>query len=380
LIADFLTAFHYKLHCRLLSANRPPPRMSLHHAACRALSLAALTVALQCGAFAQAPTVSLVGTAKRLPETELLPRLLPGSELARLGVSKPFIVEGEQTFRSGSVLIASEVIFRPGSKLIFAPSNFSQSVEQSVYLIARRVVVEASATPPVITWSGGLLAQRSPPPAGKAAPGAAGYDGSPGGRGADGADGSVGTAGRSPPILYLATKEILGGRIAIDWRGQDGGTGGAGQAGGEGGRGGSGRPASSSLFDCRRGPGDGGRGGDGGNGGSGGLGGRGGDGGLVVFLAMPEDVAPLAERIHLDVSPGAGGFSGPGGLPGNGGTGGERGRAAPPFCRDDARPGTQGDAGRLGSVVDQRGARGAEGAIAIGELTETQARAVGVLQ
>jgi len=346
----------------------------------RLLGIVAVSTCAYSAVFAQAVASSLVTTAKRLPESELLPRLLPAGELARFGVSKPFIIEGEQAFRSGAVLIASEIVFRPGSKLTLAPSISSLSGEQAVYLVARRIVVEPGPIPAVITWSGGSAPQSIPPPAGKAAPGMAGYDGSPGGRGADGASGSNGTAGRSPPILYLATREISGGRLAVDWRGQDGGSGGAGQTGGDGGRGGSGKPASSSLFDCRRGPGDGGQGGDGGNGGTGGLGGRGGDGGLVVLLAMPKDIGSLAERIQLDVLPGAGGFAGTGGAFGVGGAGGERGRAAPPFCRDDARPGNPGNPGRVGTTVEQRGTQGVEGSLAIGELTDTQARAVGVLR
>jgi hypothetical protein len=329
---------------------------------------------------AQVPATPSISSAKRLPESEVLPRLLPGSDLARLGVSKPFIVEGEQTFRAGSVLIASEIVFRPGSKLILAPAYASKGAEQAVYVIARRIVVEPSQSPPVITWSGGAVAQSVPPPAGKAAPGAAGYDGAPGGRGADGVSGSAGTPGRSPPVLHIATKEIVGARLAVDWRGQDGGAGGAGQAGGDGGRGGSGRPASSSIFDCRRGSGDGGRGGDGGNGGAGGLGGRGGDGGLFILLAMAKDVPQLAEKIQLDVSPGEAGSNGMPGARGEKGLGGERGRAAPPYCSDGARKGDEGNHGQVGAVTEQLAASGAVGSIAIGELTETQARAVGILK
>ena len=344
------------------------------------LALAA-TAASQFGARAEEVGTPAIASAKRLPEREFLPKLLPASELARLGYSKPFVVEGEVTFRSGPVLIASEIVFRPGSKLVLLPSFSQVGSEQAVYLIARRIVVEPGPKPALITWGGGSAISSSPPPVGKAAPGIAGYDGSAGGRGADGVVGSSGTTGRSPPIFYLATREIAGGTLAIDWRGQDGGSAGAGQAGGDGGRGGSGRPASSSLFDCRRGPGDGGPGGDGGNGGPGGPGGRGGDGGLFVLLATPADIPALAEKIRLDVAPGAGGFGGPGGPFGIGGLGGERGRAAPPFCRDDARPGAPGKNGLSGSAAtDQRDSKGAVGSVAVGELIESQANAIGILQ
>ena len=328
----------------------------------------------------QGSAADLVSAAKRLPESTLLPRLAPGSELARIGVSRPFIVEGEQTFRSGSVLIASEVIFRPGSKLILAPASLPSSGEQAVYLIAQRIVVEAGSRPAVISWNGSSVSLNSPPPAGKAAPGVSGYDGAPGGRGADGTTGSSGTTGRSAPIFYLATNEISGGRLAVDWRGQDGGSGGAGQTGGDGGRGGAGKPASSSFFDCRRGPGDGGKGGDGGDGGQGGAGGRGGDGGLFVLLMRPEHVLQVAEKILLDVSPGEGGLRGAGGGFGNGGPGGERGRAAPPFCQDDAKRGLSGADGKAAVTIEQRGEKGVPGTLAIGELIDIQAQSIGIMR
>jgi len=151
------------------------------------------------------------GEAKRLPERELLPKLLPANQLANLGVSTPFVIDGEQVFRSGSVLIASEIIFRPGSKLVLAPTSQSPGVDQAVYLVTRRIVVEPGKSPAIVTWGGSSASLSSPPPAGKAAPGAAGYDGAPGGPGANGANGSSGTPGRSPPTLYIATAEIAGG-------------------------------------------------------------------------------------------------------------------------------------------------------------------------
>lgn len=342
--------------------------------------LAATLVLWSCVAQTQA-LAPLVASAKRLPERELLPRLLPVLDLARLGYSEPFVVEGEVTFKSGSVLVASEIVFRPGAKLLLQPSISSQSGELAVYIVTQRIVVEPGQARALVTWVGGSASVSSPPPAGKGAPGPSGYDGSPGGKGADGTSGSPGTVGRSPPILYLATKEIVGGTLAIDWRGQDGGPGGTGQAGGDGGRGGAGKPASSSFFDCRRGPGDGGRGGDGGNGGTGGLGGRGGDGGLFVLLAMQSDISTLAASVQLDVSPGAGGVSGLGGTQGVKGVGGERGRAAPPFCQDDAKRGPDGSDGQPGTRPSQdRGPRGEPGAFAIGELTDGQARAIGILR
>lgn len=337
---------------------------------------------LQPNAVAANSTSDLIKFAERIPEAQMLPRLIPVTELARLGYSKPFIVQGTTVFTSGSILVASEIVFQQGSKLVLAPAMTPIGREQSVYLIARRIVVEPGPLPAVVSWAGSANTFISPVPAGKASPGAAGYDGSPGAVGSSGTNGNSGTAGRTPPILFLATREIVGGQLLIDWRGQDGGPGGAGQDGGDGGPGGNGSPASSSLFDCRRGPGDGGKGGNGGNGGSGGIGGRGGDGGQFVLLALPTEVATVGDKIRLDVSPGTGGPNGAGGGPGKGGAGGERGRAAPPFCRDDAKPGGPGQPGKTGGapIGEAPGASGLKGAAAVGELNDIQARAIGILE
>lgn len=162
---------------------------------------AALLAVIHPAVRAQGTLAPLAATAPRLPESELLPRLVPAFDVARFGYAKPFFVEGEHTFTSGAVLVASEVIFRPGSKLILVPGAAQSGRDAGVYLITRRIVVEAGGAPGIITWAGGATASSSPPPAGKGAPGAAGYDGSPGARGADGANGNPGTAGRAPPIF-----------------------------------------------------------------------------------------------------------------------------------------------------------------------------------
>jgi len=331
-------------------------------------------------AHAQGTSGAPIATARRLPENELLPKLVPAGEVGRFGYSKPYIVEGETPFTSGAVLVASEIRFRPGGKLVLSASPGQANREQAVYLVTRRIVVEPGAQPAIVTWAGSRTPISTAPPAGKAAPGAAGYDGSPGARGQDGTTGNNGTVGRSPPTLYIATRAI-DGQLVVDWRGQDGGPGGAGQSGGDGGHGGTGRPASASLFDCRSGAGDGGPGGDGGDGGTGGNGGRGGDGGLFVLLALPEEIPGIASRIVLDKTSGAGGLGGAGGEAGKGGPGGDPGRPAPPFCRDDGRRGKDGTSGRRGATqADNRGQPGLPGEIAVGELTEMQARAIGIVQ
>lgn len=318
--------------------------------------------------------------AKHLPEAELLPRLLPIEQLARFGVSKPYQVEGITTFDSGSVLVASEIVFAPGSQLVMASRP---SAEQGVYVVAHRITILPGQPAPVISWLGtAMMEQRSPPPVGKAQPGAAGFDGRQGGRGNDGAPGNSGLNGKTPPELYLSVTEIVGGSLNVDWRGQDGGPGGQGQEGGDGGNGGAGHPASSSAFDCRRGPGNGGPGGNGGNGGLGGEGGRGGDGGVVVLLAANDSIPHLTERLVVDVAPGIGGFGGLGGKAGLAGRGGPPGQSAPPWCRADAKPGEDGQPGNIGmSLLDKRGAQGVVGQLFVGELTPSQAKAaVGLSQ
>ena len=331
-------------------------------------------------AHAQGATGGAIASAKRIPENELLPKLVPVGEVARFGYSQALIVQGETAFTSGAVLVASEIRFRPGGKLVLSASPGQGNRERAVYLVTRRIVVEPGAQPAIVTWAGSRIPISEPPPAGKAAPGAAGYDGSPGSKGQNGTTGNNGTVGRTPPMLYIATREI-DGKLTVDWRGQDGGPGGTGQDGGDGGHGGAGRPASASLFDCRRGPGDGGAGGDGGDGGIGGSGGRGGDGGMFVLLAMPGDIPGIVSRISLDKASGTGGLGGAGGKYGAGGPGGTPGRPAPPFCRADGRVGAAGRDGMTGaSQADKRGQPGLPGEIAVGELTEMQARAIGIVQ
>jgi hypothetical protein len=96
-------------------------------------------------------------------------------------------------------------------------------------------------------------------------------------------------------------------------------------------------------------------------------------------LAIPKDIPAVTRQLKVDVSPGHGGYGGKGGPPGIGGREGERGRGAPPFCQDDANPGIQGKNGDTGTDLSEvRAADGAAGVIAIGELSEGQAKAIGI--
>src|SRR5690349_15365780 len=105
-------------------------------------SLTGLCLLVLLSTFSNGVMTAELERAERIPETVLLPRLLPPAELARLGALKPFIVEGEVTFRAGPVLFAPEVIFRPGSKLILAPSNLQMGGDRSVYFVAGKITVE----------------------------------------------------------------------------------------------------------------------------------------------------------------------------------------------------------------------------------------------
>ncbi len=173
------------------------------------------------------------------------------------------------------------------------------------------------------------------------AQGEAGWSGGGGNRGAQGAGG---------PQIELWALTMLG-RPAFDVRGQDGGQGGRGQPGGGGGRGGRGQPSHSTLVDCRRGPGYGGRGGNGGQGGPGGAGGDGGTGGKVRLFMPSTALAPyLSAGFVVEVSGGATGRGGDPGAGGQQGQGGEPGRASGRCRAAPDRRGEDGDRGLDGPV------------------------------
>ncbi len=189
------------------------------------------------------------------------------------------------------------------------------------------------------------------------APTADGRWGVEGERGIDGESGNAGVDGTDGPIIEIWCLDLTGG-VVIDVRGQDGGQGGPGQTGGRGGRGGKGQPSHSTVFDCRRGPGWGGRGGEGGRGGRGGTGGNGGHGGrfsLYAPVAVLERVGQHGFLIEeVGGSPGRGGDPG---HPGEGGEGGDPGEARGRCRPDSDRKGATGRRGNHGEV----GAPGRDG-------------------
>ena len=260
--------------------------------------------------------------------TDVLPVIVRIKRSVEAGLPPPYEIRGERLFKGGGVLAAEEIVFYPDSTLILA-SQYGEGDESAVQILTRKITILPGGKPPVITWQRtGILSV--PPLVGKSSPGRSG-----GGLGADGAPGSQGTSGNagypgmSAPTVYLAVNTVEGGRLYFDLRGQPGGPGGEGQAGGDGGVGQSGEPASSSLFDCKRGPGNGGRGGDGGIGGPGGRGGNGGDGGTLIILSLSSEELPILRNlVEVDFTPGGGGEGGKAGTPGAGGPGGSPGQEA----------------------------------------------------
>lgn len=278
------------------------------------------------------------------------------------GTDPPLIIEKEVPIDTATIASRS-VVLKSGSRLLL---RASMEVTQ---IIADELTVEGPAT---IAWAPIVPPDLEPPARGKAANGAPGRGaGASGTAGADGEPGNPGFAGQSAPSLeiYVRTANFKpGARLRIELKGLNGGKGGRGQDGGDGGVGARGTPASSSFFDCKRGPGRGGDGGKGGNGGTGGRGGRGGDGGdVTVFSSDPA----ITEMIVVAAEGGAPGGGGDKGLHGVGGEGGPEGQLAPPFCTSANRSGAKAPDGTDGSKgVD--GLAGTLGRFALVQISESQ--------
>jgi hypothetical protein len=266
-------------------------------------------------------------------------------------------VIGEAEILKAKELAARKLVLAPNSQLILLPTGGSAG-EPYYMIIAEEIEVPG---PAMITWAREDAIRQPPPDRGKAPNGAPGREeGANGEPGSDGDVGSPGFRGATAPSLILVTRKLTGpGRLFVDLRGQNGGPGGKGQDGGDGGPGARGRPASQSMFDCRRGPGAGGNGGNGGKAGPGGQGGVGGDGGSVIVLA--EDPKSITAQTIVLIAGGIGGAPGPKGNPGSGGRGGAEGPPAPPFCRGDSRDGSTGQNSTAQPAPASAGALGAEG-------------------
>jgi len=266
-----------------------------------------------------------------------------------------FVVDGDTLF-SSQLLTAKEVVFKPGSRLIFADSTLATA--SHFFIVADRIVVEDPSKPGVITW------QRVTPPGpgerGQAASASSGSgEGANGGAGPEGTTGSTGISGLNAPQLTVFTRNVGAGGLVVDFRGGDGGEGGIGQIGGDGGagaQGGSARQARQGLPfggtawlpSCESGPGKGGDGGAGGKGGSGGIGGRGGNGGNVTLASTAQNLPTLFQAVRVNIGGGGGGAGGKGGVGGKGGNGGPEGALAN-FCNSAGRNGVSGGKGADGA-------------------------------
>lgn len=297
----------------------------------------------------------------RVPSQDISLLLQPLASHSKLGRTQRFEVRGDMPLQA-AVLFVDELIFFPGSRLLLT-GTVGDRGEKTI--VARRLRVQSGdgVAEPQIAWLREETDTRMPPAVGKAAPGSSGrFEGDSGQHGAEGIPGNAGFPGRTAPNLILVIRESVGGPIRIDLAGQSGGVGGVGQTGGDGGFGRPGRPGSSSLFDCKRGPGRGGNGGNGGAGGPGGTGGKGGDGGTLVVFAPQQTLDRLADQLIVDSRGGAPGRGGP---PGEGGDPGIPGPGGRPngLCFSSAPPGVPGQKG-------PPGAQGVEGFV--GEAGEVR--------
>ncbi|SFI61976.1 Trypsin [Bradyrhizobium sp. Gha] len=291
---------------------------------------------------------------------------------ARVSTSKSvpfpgnFVISGDRYWTEPS-LAAERLVFEPGSRLIFKESNARTARELTV--VAGEIRSLSQENPGVITWEPSSAPDTAPAGSvGQSGPAGA-SDGAPGGNGGKGGTGATPSPGRDGPKLTLVVKRSIN-PIVLDVRGQGGGPGGNGGEGGVGGAGAPGRRASSSAFDCKRGPGDGGRGGDGGMGGDGGRGGAGGNGGIVTMLTPEPEIHALS-RIILRVGAGREAAGGAAGQGGRGGPGGPRGLPAPPFCANDGRDGDPGVSGRAGAGGES-GLPSKDGSAFVGSISEDE--------
>lgn len=315
-------------------------------------------------------TGTLCQEAKRIPTSALLAQVRETRDSIELvGLGGDYVVSGVTHFHS-HFLAARRIIFKPNSTLVF--SELAWRNRDELIIATERLIVEDKNRPGRITWDRPFTPGVSSA-TGQAASGSHGKSyGASGNPGANGKNGNPGRQGRGAPNLTLFVRQLESGAPIIDFRGASGGKGGTGQRGGDGGAGHQGRPASQSLFGCRRGCGRGGNGGDGGAGGNGGSGGDGGPGGTVRIASLSESLPTLTTIFRIDLSGGAGG---PGGTPGAGGKpgpGGRQGAKALPYCKDEpSRKGKGGSPGRNGNA-GVKGNSGPQGTLMTTSFTDEQ--------
>lgn len=289
---------------------------------------------------------------------------------------RKFVIDGERVVENW-LIAAKEIVFEPGSKLVF--SENARRLRDEFFLVAQKIVVNGQEKPPVITWQKPTL--NAPTGRGQAATGSRGAGaGAHGTPGAPGAQGSNGFDGIDAPSLTIMARGISGSTFVVDLSGAVGGPGGAGQTGGDGGNGATGRNAANervklpfgghTAVGCARGPGHGGNGGNGGAGGTGGTGGLGGRGGDVTIVSEEDAIPTFSQLMRIDLS---GGQGGPGGQPGKGGKPGAGGPEGPrtSWCSPAGRNGHGGAAGQAGSA-GAKGNAGQAGDFYVGRLSQSQ--------
>lgn len=255
-------------------------------------------------------------------------------------------VNGEQRF-DGKYLVADQIVFGKGAKLIFT------DVSSSIIVIAANKI---KFTDP----SEVVTIQKLTPPSGQnGASGAAGANGSGwGGHGSAGNTGANGAPGLKQPVVLFFTAHFespagapMNGALPLKLL-LPSSSGGVGGTGGPGGSGEKGDPASGSHRHFPRGCVGGRDGGSGGNGGPGGKGGDGGPGseGLAVGLIAPDKAAELFSYAEIVNPGGNGGAGGSGGAGGAGGPGGDPdGSEFPCDTRKAGAPGNPASPQNLGS-------------------------------
>lgn len=261
----------------------------------------------------------------------------------------------------GQILVCDELVFQSGGTLQL-DALYSNSSVPYVGITTRRLVIQDAAHPGVIRDHERGIANDALPPlvATSGSDGAAGasFDSNTergsGRAGGNGGDGTNGASSNAPPqqpqlIIYISGEVVSDDptpALAIEVAGDRGWVGGNGGRGGDGGNGERGSTASSSLFDCKRGPGRGGNGGAGGRGGDAGEGSHGGRGSDVYLVAFGAAMRALDGFVVHN----RGGVPGAPGEAGAGGNGGGAGREGPTpgLCHGAGRNGSPGPRGASG--------------------------------
>ena len=250
-------------------------------------------------------------------------------------VHEVYPISGKHIF-SERILRAHEVVFQPGSNLVF--DNLDRVDGDYLAIVAKRLKFAEPREGHYTISRGDLVLPRGND-GDRGTNGAnrrhadKGHDGAKGGSGGAGGDGHGGNSMDLPDLYIFADEIVLEGggsvgslNMSFIFDGIDGSGGGNGGPGGNGGRGGDGGEASIRWLSCKHEPRDGGPGGDAGIGGGPGNGGKGGDASDIIIVG-PQPVVDSLSYSRFEIEPGrpgSGGARGPQGNPGSGGVHGHR--------------------------------------------------------